>query len=129
MLFITGTSIDITKNTIVNGDSWLGKNGKYNSLDWGGNLYTGERSNATSTANAMEFTGRGVFALSTGVNLYDGLNYFENNNYNGVSGSATSIGVDYTALRIGGWPGVLLGVGYQAITSDFYDEYGWSREY
>jgi hypothetical protein len=128
-LFMTGTSVDIAKNTVVNNGQWLGVNGKYNSLDWGGNAFTGARANAKNVAGALEFAGRGIFAANTINNTYEGTVKLLDHNYSGAAGSATSIGADYAALRLGGWPGIILGVGYNAIMSNAYDKYMWPREY
>lgn len=58
---------------VVNGE-WRGANGLMNSLEWGGNKYTGARSIAIGKANYYEAIGKKLFFLSTAISAYQGVN-------------------------------------------------------
>ena len=52
---------------------WLGKNGKYNSLEWGGNRYTGSRASALKDAKFFKAAGKATIFVSAGVGVYSTL--------------------------------------------------------
>jgi hypothetical protein len=88
-----------------------GVNGKWNSLDWGGNQWTGARSNALSRAGYFKLASRGFFVVGTGISLYEGGDALMTGNYAGAAKSGLNIGMGAFAT-FGGPPGWIVGGGY-----------------
>jgi hypothetical protein len=97
-------------SNVING-SWRGVNGKWNSLDWGGNQWTGARSNALSRAGYFKLASRGFFVVGTGISLYEGGDALMTGNYAGAAKSGLNIGMGAFAT-FGGPPGWIVGGGY-----------------
>lgn len=88
---------------------WLGKNGKYYPLRWGGNQYTGSRSGALSAAKAYKLAGRSTIVLSGIIGAYSTMEGVELDGgqfgYNAQKAAASSAG-----SIIGGMAGAKAGV-------------------
>ena len=97
-------------SNVING-SWRGVNGKWNSLDWGGNKWTGARANALSKAGYFKLASRGLFVIGTGISLYQGGDALLNGNYAGTFKSGLDISMGALAT-FGGPPGWIIGGGY-----------------
>jgi len=54
---------DMGAKAFKDGDQWLGNNGKYNSLDWGGNGSTGSRIGALNTSKILRWGFRATLAV------------------------------------------------------------------
>ena len=100
-------------SNVING-SWRGVNGKWNSLEWGGNQWTGARANALSKAGYFKLASRGFFVVGTGISLYQGGQALLNGNYAGAAKSGLDIGMGAFAT-FGGPPGWIIGGGYFAL--------------
>lgn len=100
-------------SNVING-SWRGVNGKWNSLEWGGNQWTGARANALSKAGYFKLASRGFFVVGTGISLYQGGDALLNGNYAGAAKSGLDIGMGAFAT-FGGTPGWIIGGGYFAL--------------
>lgn len=97
-------------SNVINGN-WRGINGKWNSLEWGGNQWTGARANALSKAGYFKIASRGFFVVGTGISLYQGGDALLNGNYAGAAKSGLDIGMGAFAT-FGGPPGWIIGGGY-----------------
>jgi len=89
---------------VLNGDQWLGKNGKYYSTDWGGNGYTGSRAGALEAAGMYKWAGRATVAASVvigGLQVYGG--YQQDGGQFGYHAQDAAAGA--TGGIIGGWAG------------------------
>jgi len=100
-------------SNVING-SWRGVNGKWNSLEWGGNQWTGARANALSKAGYFKLASRGLFVVGTGISLYQGGDALLNGNYAGAAKSGLDIGMGAFAT-FGGTLGWIIGGGYFAL--------------
>ena len=58
------------EKTMANGGRWLGKNGKYYSITWGGNGATASRSGAFKAAGSFKIAGRVAGGFGVGVTFY-----------------------------------------------------------
>ncbi len=58
-------------------NKWLGKNGKYYDISWGGNQYTGSRSGAFRAANIYKLGGRLTLATSALIGVAETFNGYE----------------------------------------------------
>ncbi len=97
-------------SNVING-SWKGVNGKWNSLEWGGNQWTGARSKALSKAGYFKLAGRGLFVVGTGISLYQGGDAILKGDYAGAAKSGLDIGMGAFST-FGGPPGWIIGGGY-----------------
>jgi len=86
-------------------------NGKWNSLEWGGNQWTGASTYALSKAGYFRLASKGFFVVGTGISLYQGGNALLNGNYAGAAKSGLDIGMG-TFATFGGPPGWIIGGGY-----------------
>jgi hypothetical protein len=93
---------------------WKGTNGKWNSLNWGGNRWTGARTNALSKAGYFKLASRGLFIVGTGISLYQGGNALLKGDYAGATKSGLDIGMSAFAT-FGGPFGWIFGSGYFAL--------------
>lgn len=100
-------------SNVING-SWKGVNGKWDSLEWGGNQWTGARANALSKAGYFKLASRGFFVVGTGISLYQGGDALLNGNYAGAAKSGLDIGMG-AFTTFGGPPGWIIGGGYFAL--------------
>lgn len=100
-------------SNVING-SWRGVNGKWNSLEWGGNQWTGARANALSKAGYFKLASRGLFVVGTGISLYQGGDALLKGDYAGAAKSGLDIGMGAFAT-FGGPPGWIIGGGYFAL--------------
>ncbi|QIB64759.1 RHS repeat domain-containing protein [Kineobactrum salinum] len=74
------------------GRQWKGKNSKWNSMSWGGNQWTGARSEFLRRAAKIKAAGQGFFVLGKSLSLYEGVKAFSNGDSFGVLQSAINIG-------------------------------------
>ncbi|MDD3141895.1 MAG: hypothetical protein PHX08_23430 [Lachnospiraceae bacterium] len=100
-------------SNVINGE-WIGINGKWNSLEWGGNQWTGARQIALSKAGYFKLASRVFFVIGTGISLYQGGDALLKGNYIGASKSGFDIGMGALAT-FGGPPGWVIGGGYFAL--------------
>jgi len=100
-------------SNVMNG-SWRGLNGKWNSLEWGGNKWTGARANALSKAGYFKIASRGFFFAGAFISGYQGYSAFQKGDYTGVTKSGLDIGMGAFAT-FGGPPGWIIGGGYFAL--------------
>ncbi|VAW18190.1 hypothetical protein MNBD_BACTEROID01-2858 [hydrothermal vent metagenome] len=100
-------------SNVING-SWRGMNGKWNTLEWGGNQWTGARANALSKAGYFKLASRGLFVVGTGISLYQGGDALLKGDYAGAAKSGLDIGMGAFAT-FGGPPGWIIGGGYFAL--------------
>ncbi len=110
-LNVTGTLAGIGEYSNVSNGMWLGANGKWYSTSWGGNQWTGARSNVMKTAGQFKLLGRGSFIFTTGISAYEGGIAISEGDYD----SAAKSGLDITMAGIatfGGTPGLIIGGGY-----------------
>ena len=97
-------------SNVING-MWKGANGKWYSTNWGGNQWTGARTNALSKAGYFKLASRGMFFVGAGISGYEGYVAFQSGDYSGVAKSALDIGMGAFAT-FGGPPGWIIGGGY-----------------
>ena len=64
----------INEYTRVFNGRWLGQNGKWESLTWGGNQWTGARLLVVREAEFWRAASKGLFVVSAGLNAVDGWN-------------------------------------------------------
>jgi len=62
---VIGTLAGDVQLGIYNDYSWLGKNFKYNIINWGGNMYTGARSTALKISTPFKYVGKSAFWASS----------------------------------------------------------------
>jgi RHS repeat-associated protein len=94
-------------SNVVN-NSWLGINGKWNSIDWGGNKWTGPRSNAVEVADAARILGKGLFVVGTTISIAQGASAINNRDYGGLGKSSADIAMGAIGV-LGGPPGWVAG--------------------
>lgn len=94
---------------------WKGKNGKWNSIEWGGNGSTGGRTSVIRQASTFRALGVGLFYVGVGFSVVDGFNAAIQKNMFGVFKSGVDIGWGYAAT-FGGWVGFSGGASYFATT-------------
>lgn len=107
-LDIGGGIYGVLKNLVSSEDQWLGKNGKYYSNSWGGNQYTGSRSEAFQAANNYKWAGTatlGLSALSGSIETYNG--YQKDKGQFGYNAQSAAFGTAGSLL--GGWLGTEAG--------------------
>jgi hypothetical protein len=108
ILDYTGATFGGLETIVRPQNKWLGKNGKYYKMSWGGNQYTGARSKAISAANAYKWAGRATTIATVaigGVEVYNGYKMDGNSfGYNANSAAAQTIGG-----VAGGWVGAEAG--------------------
>jgi hypothetical protein len=97
-------------SNVING-SWRGVNGNWNSLEWGGNQWTGARANALSKAGYFKVASRGFFYTGAFISGYQGFSAYQKGDYGGVAKSGLDIGMGAFAT-FGGPPGWIIGGGY-----------------
>jgi len=100
-------------SNVING-SWSGVNGKWNSLKWGGNQWTGARSTALSEAGYFKLVSRWTFVAGAVISGFQGYNAYQNGDYGGVNKSGLDIGMGAFAT-FGGPLGWIIGGGYFAL--------------
>ena len=100
-------------SNVING-RWRGANGKWNSLQWGGNQWTGALSSILSKAGYFKIASRGFFVVGTGISLYQGGDALLDGNYAGAAKSGFDIGMGAYAT-FGGPPRWIIGGGYFAL--------------
>jgi RHS repeat-associated protein len=90
------------------GNHWLGLNGKYNKMSWGGNRYTGARARAFRMGRIYKWLGRGTVI---GSGIYGGFDA-----YNGYQMDGENFGYNFqyaaasnTGNIAGGWAGAWIG--------------------
>lgn len=96
------------ERSVVNNGHWAGKNGKYYSISWGGNQYTGSRSGAMKAAKMYKAAGRitiGATVVIGGVNIYKG--YQQDGGTFGYHSQYAAAGA--AGGLIGGWAGAEAG--------------------
>ena len=98
---------------VING-RWRGVNGKWYSLEWGGNQWTGARANALRKAGYFKLASRGLFVVGTGISLYQGAGALLRGDYAGATKSVFDIGMGAFATY-GGPLGWVIGGGYFAL--------------
>jgi RHS repeat-associated protein len=103
----------------VNTGQWLGKNGKWNSLIWGGNQYTGPRSEALQVADHFKVVGKIAFAAGAVISSYQGAEAIGDGRYGDAAKSGLDIGMGVVGL---GGPFGLLVSGSYFVTDTFF---GW----
>lgn len=89
-------------------------NGKWNSLEWGGNQWTGTRANALRKAGYFKLASRGIFFVGASISGYQGYVAYQNGDYAGVAKSGLDI-VMGAFSTFGGPPGWIIGGGYFAL--------------
>lgn len=94
-------------------DLWRGKNGKWYSLDWGGNQWTGARSNALEAAGRFRAATTGLFAVGTALSVLDGARAYSSGDGLGVARAAMDTGWG-AAGTFGGPVGFAGAAGYTA---------------
>ena len=96
--------------------NWRGMNGKWYSMNWGGNQWTGPRTKVTTIAGNLKVVGSGLFVVGTGVSLMQGGSALVAGDYEGAAKSAFDIGMGVFATY-GGVPGWIIGGGYLILDS------------
>jgi hypothetical protein len=99
------------------GDLWRGMNGKWNSLDWGGNQHTGARATVLGGTESLRIAGRGLFAADLAFNAYSLHKALNNNDKFGAIRSAFDISVSIGGIA-GGNFGFAFATGY-SVSSAF----------
>jgi hypothetical protein len=94
----------------VNG-MWKGVNGKWYSLEWGGNQWTGARANAVGKAYGFKMAGRACFYIGAFISGSEGVNAIIEGNDLGVFKAGVDIGISALAT-FGGPAGLVIGGGY-----------------
>ncbi|MDD3321625.1 MAG: RHS repeat-associated core domain-containing protein [Paludibacter sp.] len=100
-------------SNVINGE-WIGINGKWNSLEWGGNQWTGARQIALSKAGYFNLASKGFFYAGAFISGYQGYSAFQKGDYLGAAKSGLDIGLGAFAT-FGGPPGWIIGGGYFAL--------------
>ena len=107
VLTVGGGLLGAAENTVVNGNSWLGKNGKYYTTQQP-NQHTGSRSGAFKAANRYKLAGRANIAATVvlgGISIHSG--YQQDGGQFGINSqratAATAGGI------VGGWAGAEAG--------------------
>lgn len=121
-LEVGGATSDILRNMIYSTDGWLGKNGKFNSIDWGGNQHTGSRSGSLKASNGFKWLGRGAVYASFAIKgielnqayLKDGKK-FGYNTERKLYTAAGSIAAGIIGAEIGAKVGVGIGVWFGGV--------------
>jgi hypothetical protein len=101
---MAGGYFDGAGRMVLSGGQWLGKNGKYNSMSWGGNGYTGSRLGAIEAAGMYKWAGRatlGATVVIGGLQIYGG--YRQDGDQVGYHTQKAGAGV--AGGLIGGWAG------------------------
>lgn len=99
---------------------WKGKNGKWNSMSWGGNQHTGARSVFSTRGLAFRALSRTTFVLSTAVSMYQLYQAYQEGN----TAAGIKAGVDIAMGIIGTFGGP---IGAGVATAYFVVDYfvGW----
>jgi hypothetical protein len=87
-LFVGG----VEYSHVANG-RWAGANGKWYSLKWGGNQWTGARSSAQKIANVAKYTGRGLFVAGSIISGIQGGMALADDDYAGAAKYGLDIGM------------------------------------
>jgi RHS repeat-associated protein len=101
---IAGGLYGAAGKAVYNGSQWAGNNGKYYSINWGGNQYTGARSVALEAAETYKWAGRATIGASIvigGLQVYDG--YQQDGNQFGYHAQTATAGASMGIF--GGWAG------------------------
>ena len=98
----------------VIGGVWQGANGKWYSLGWQGNQWTGSRASAISRASALKIASRGIFVIGAGISVYQGIVAYQNEDYQSVLKSGLDVAMGAVAT-FGGPAGLVVGGGYFAL--------------
>jgi hypothetical protein len=69
-LTIGGGIFGAMEGATVGNGYWLGENGKYNRIGWGGNQHTGPRAGALSRAAFYRNAGRATVFVSAGIGVF-----------------------------------------------------------
>ena len=111
-LTIGGSIYGVLEGASASQGYWLGKNGKYYSVRWGGNQYTGSRAGALSAATAYKLAGRSTIVLSGIIGAYSTMEGVELDGgqfgYNAQKAAASSAGSIFGGMA-GAKAGVVLG--------------------
>jgi hypothetical protein len=105
----------INEYTRVFDKHWLGQNGKWNSLNWGGNQWTGARLSVVQKAEFWRAASKGFFAASAVLNVVDGLNAAVEGDNFGVATASSNIG--WAAAGVWGGPAGWAGASTYTLTS------------
>ncbi|NZA24830.1 hypothetical protein H0E84_00375 [Luteimonas sp. SJ-92] len=81
-----------TQYSLVFDNRWRGANGRWYSLGWGGNQHAGARSYALREAYALRAIGQGLFFVSAGVSLFEGVGAYQAGDHFGMAKSGVDIG-------------------------------------
>ncbi len=90
---------------------WLGNNGKWYSLDWGGNQWAGARSAVENAAGKFELAGRAALGLGLAVDTIQFARAAQSNDMLGATGAFLNATIS-AATAFGGPVGWAIGVGY-----------------
>ena len=107
----TGFAAGAGQYTYLTGNSWLGANGNYYSLGWGGNGATGARAFAIKTAGYFEYAGKISLVLSVSVDTIQGLGAYSQGDMYGAWRAVINGGIG-VATTYGGPIGWGIGGGY-----------------
>ena len=97
----------------VNELGWRGINGKYNRLGWGGNGFTGARSQALRIASGARLAGNIALVGSLAISSYDFRSAKQRNDISGMRKAGVDAGMALLGLA---WPvGTLASFSYFAV--------------
>ena len=95
-LTVGGAIYGSLEGATVSQGYWLGRNGKYNSVTWGGNKYTGARAGALRAAGVYKLAGRATVVASAGLGIYLTIDGYQQDGgqfgYNAQLAAASSAG-------------------------------------
>jgi RHS repeat-associated protein len=91
----------------VRNGSWRGKNGKWNSLTWGGNQHTGSRSAVIRATNALKIAGRASLAGALTMSAIEGASAFGRQDSYGVANAGIDATMGFVGA-FGGLPGLVI---------------------
>ncbi|MDP2323111.1 MAG: RHS repeat-associated core domain-containing protein, partial [Gammaproteobacteria bacterium] len=111
----TAMSAGVAEFANVFDGQWLGNNGKWNSLSWGGNQWTGARSIALSNAEFWRAVTKGAFVVSAGVSVLDGIGAAGRGDGFGVAKAGSNI--SWAAAGTWGGPAGWAGASTYTLTS------------
>ncbi|PIW04745.1 MAG: hypothetical protein COW40_08260, partial [Cytophagales bacterium CG17_big_fil_post_rev_8_21_14_2_50_40_13] len=119
-----GLIYGVGENVIYNGSTWLGKNGKFNSVSWGGNQWTGGRSAALTASKTWKIAGRGVFFVGAGISFYEGVVAYQS----GDNAALAKAGVDLFFGAVGTFGGPI-GLGISGVYFLVDSTVGWDNAF
>ncbi|APD95720.1 hypothetical protein BM523_17915 [Alteromonas mediterranea] len=96
-----GFAATLEEQSNVLDNSWKGKNGKWYSMEWGGNQHSGGRTAVENAAKNARAVGQGLFLIGTAISLVDGVEAYNKGDKFGVYKSSVDVAAGGAATFLG----------------------------